>query len=131
MLHVDIRCQRCGQMLPLPIDPMGCKPCRNAEPYKPGEIIMMTQADIDAPEKESPLAPWWKKILRGALAVGSKEPKFSPEEWDFIASCLDLIAEDNAEVIGSFDDADMDARLAETAERALLLSGRIKEGNRR
>lgn len=92
---------------------------------------MMTQADIDQPEKESLRTPWWRKILRGALAVGPKEPRlcitFSEDDWHFIGSCLVLVAEDNVEVIGSFGDEQVDADLEATAERAWKLAAVIKE----
>lgn len=71
------------------------------------------------------------KFFRRALAVGSKEPTirlaFTEEEWQFIAGCLGSVAQDNAEVIGSFDDPDLDARLEATADQALALAARIIE----
>lgn len=92
---------------------------------------MLTQQMIDGPEQEKEAPGWFRKFFRRALAVGPKEPKlcitFTEDEWQFIAASLDLLAEDNAEVIGSFGDEKVDADLGATAERAWKLAARIKE----
>jgi hypothetical protein len=87
---------------------------------------MLTQEDIDRKNPERKRT-WREKFFRKPLAVGPKGPTLSENEWDFVVHSLRMIAEDNAEVIGTFADDELDTLLTETAESAWRLAERIEK----